>query len=138
MTRPPKSDRIGMDYREGPNPAPGGTVDTGDRATPPYEGRQETRGTTSSSDAQAGSISRAMGTTDAGRVGATSSGGTAHPVRDDELTRRDPEPALGVGVSMNRRGEEAGRGMGTLFVKDVPRIWRAGTELVARFRHRHA
>jgi hypothetical protein len=39
---------------------------------------------------------------------------------------------------MNRRGEEAGRGMGTLFVKDVPRIWRAGTELVARFRHRHA
>jgi hypothetical protein len=36
---PPKSDRIGNDFREGPNPNPGGTIDTGDALIPPYEER---------------------------------------------------------------------------------------------------
>jgi hypothetical protein len=35
----PKSDRIGNDFREGPNPNPGGTIDTGDALIPPYEER---------------------------------------------------------------------------------------------------
>ena len=34
---PPKSDRIGNDCHEGPNPNPGGTIDTGDELIPPYE-----------------------------------------------------------------------------------------------------
>ena len=36
---PPKLDRIGNDFREGPNPNPGGTIDTGDALIPPYEER---------------------------------------------------------------------------------------------------
>jgi hypothetical protein len=36
---PPKQDRIGNDYREGPNPNPGGTIDTGDALIPPYDER---------------------------------------------------------------------------------------------------
>jgi hypothetical protein len=36
---PPKTDRIGNDFREGPNPNPGGTIDTGDSLIPPYEDR---------------------------------------------------------------------------------------------------
>ena len=35
----PKQDRIGNDFHEGPNPNPGGTVDTGDSLVPPYEER---------------------------------------------------------------------------------------------------
>jgi hypothetical protein len=35
----PKPDRIGNDYREGPNPNPGGTIDTGDALIPPYDKR---------------------------------------------------------------------------------------------------
>jgi hypothetical protein len=36
---PPKTDRIGNDFREGPNPNPGGTIDTGSSLIPPYEDR---------------------------------------------------------------------------------------------------
>jgi hypothetical protein len=36
---PPKADRIGNDFREGANPNPGGTIDTGDSLIPPYEDR---------------------------------------------------------------------------------------------------
>ena len=36
---PPKTDRIGNDFREGPNPNPGGTIDTGDSLIPPYKDR---------------------------------------------------------------------------------------------------
>ena len=35
----PKQDRIGNDFREGPNPDPGGAIDTGDALVPPYEDR---------------------------------------------------------------------------------------------------
>jgi hypothetical protein len=38
----PKADRIGNDFHEGPNPGPGGEIDTGDSLVPPYDGR--TRG----------------------------------------------------------------------------------------------
>ena len=36
---PPEADRIGNDFRELPNPNPGGTIDTGDSLIPPYEDR---------------------------------------------------------------------------------------------------
>jgi hypothetical protein len=35
----PKQDRIGNDFREGPNPNPGGEIDTGESLIPPYEER---------------------------------------------------------------------------------------------------
>jgi hypothetical protein len=47
---PPKTDRIGNDFREGPNPNPGGTIDTGDSLIPPYE---ERTGAETSSEEQA-------------------------------------------------------------------------------------
>jgi hypothetical protein len=45
---PPKTGRIGNDFREGPNPSPGGTIDTGDSLIPPYEDR--TGGVTSTNE----------------------------------------------------------------------------------------
>jgi hypothetical protein len=35
----PKQDRIGNDFREGPNPNPGGDIDTEGSLIPPYGGR---------------------------------------------------------------------------------------------------
>lgn len=35
----PKSDRIGNDYQEGPNPQPGGDVDLSGSTIPPYDDR---------------------------------------------------------------------------------------------------
>lgn len=35
----PKQDRIGNDFREGPNSNPGGDIDTGESLLPPYEDR---------------------------------------------------------------------------------------------------
>jgi len=35
----PKTDRIGNDFHEGPNPNPGGEIDTEGSLIPPYEGR---------------------------------------------------------------------------------------------------
>jgi hypothetical protein len=35
----PKGDRIGNDFREGPNPNPGGEIDTGESLVPPYDER---------------------------------------------------------------------------------------------------
>ena len=42
---PPKPDRIGNDFSQGPNPNPGGTIDTGDALIPPYEDRTSGDGT---------------------------------------------------------------------------------------------
>jgi hypothetical protein len=36
---PPKKDRIGADYREGPNANPGGEIDIDEDRVPPYDGR---------------------------------------------------------------------------------------------------
>jgi hypothetical protein len=35
----PKTDRIGNDFHEGPNPNPGGEIDLEGSLIPPYEGR---------------------------------------------------------------------------------------------------
>ena len=43
----PKADRIGNDFHEGPNPGPGGEIDTGDSLVPPYDGRTRGRNETS-------------------------------------------------------------------------------------------
>lgn len=42
-TNAPKGDRTGNDYHEGPNPNPGGEIDTGDSAVPPYDDRNSGR-----------------------------------------------------------------------------------------------
>jgi hypothetical protein len=50
---PPKQDRIGNDYREGPNPNPGGTIDTGDALIPPYDERAKGQSRDSEDDTPA-------------------------------------------------------------------------------------
>jgi hypothetical protein len=102
----PKSDRIGGDYREGPNPAPGGDIDTGDSLVPPYDGR--TNAQTANPETRA-AVDRIMANTDPGRTGATASPAVERPARDDELTDEEPETPLGVGESVGRRGEKAPR-----------------------------
>lgn len=90
-TTPPKDDRIGNDYHEGPNPAPGGEIDTAGSAVPPYE------------DRSSGSNERREG--------------TARAMGDEPPLREPNEPAgaddtdLGqapddVGESVSRRGED--------------------------------
>ncbi|MDQ1385499.1 MAG: hypothetical protein QOG65_2878 [Actinomycetota bacterium] len=106
MTEPssPKSDRIGGDYREGANPAPGGDTDTGDSLVPPYDGR--TNAETANPETRA-AVERIMENTDAGRIGATASPAVESVARDDELSDEEPETPLGVGESVGRRGEKA-------------------------------
>lgn len=94
-TNPPKDDRIGNDYHEGTNPNPGGDIDTGDSAIPPYEGRS-----TGSDERYKGTL-RAMG--------------DEPPLREpnqpqssdrEDLDQRDLQAPDGVGESLSRRGED--------------------------------
>jgi hypothetical protein len=91
----PKDDRAGSDYERGPNPAPGGEVDTGDRAVPPYEGRKGGR------EEPAVGTARAFG----------SAPPTENPDRPPsqeapvEQSPADMAPE-GVGESTTRRGED--------------------------------
>lgn len=81
----PKQDRVGDDYSRGPNPNPGGDIDTSGSTLPPYEGR-----TTGEEE-----HSREKG---------------PEPYRhEDESFDGDPEdlkPPKGVGESTGRRGED--------------------------------
>jgi len=100
---PPNPDRIGNDYREGPNPNPGGEIDTGHSLIPPYEGRTTSE---TSSDASRESVERMLEHTDAGSPGATASPAVESPARADELTDDVPDTPLGVGESVGTRGED--------------------------------
>jgi hypothetical protein len=102
----PKADRVGADYREGPNPAPGGEIDTGDSLVPPYEGR--TTPDTANAENRA-SVERILEHTDSGRAGATASPAVESPAREEELSHEEPETPLGVGESVGRRGENASK-----------------------------
>jgi hypothetical protein len=94
----PKGDRIGNDYSRGPNPNPGGDIDLGGSAVPPYDDRS------TGDDEVAAGVPRAMG----------SEGPTEEPRRPGE----GPPPAGGdtldsddqapdnVGESISRRGED--------------------------------
>ena len=101
----PKTDRLGKDYEEGPNPAPGGTVEPGGEV-PPYEGRTD------------GSDQPSPDDTSAARQAATgdhSGGGTASPAvespvtDDDEMAEGEPDSPKGVGENVNTRGEDQAR-----------------------------
>lgn len=92
-TDPPKDDRIGNDYHEGPNPKPGGTIDPGDSALPPYDDR-------SSGNAEvAEGTRRAMGSEAPLRE-------PNEPAAKDDVDLADAQAPDDVGESMGRRGED--------------------------------
>ncbi len=94
-TTPPKDDRAGSDYQRGPNPGPGGDIDTGDSPVPPYKDRnvgnpEEHKGT-----------GRAFGSEEP----------AADPDRPESAEAPDEQsaadlPPAGTGVSATRRGED--------------------------------
>jgi hypothetical protein len=103
MTTTPKSDREGADYKQGPNPAPGGEIDTGDSLVPPYEGRTTAE---TASAARRQSVEQILEHTKAGHPGATASPAVESPVRPEEVTDKEPDTPLGVGESTTTRGED--------------------------------
>ncbi len=91
-TNTPKGDRIGNDYGRGPNPAPGGDIDTGDSAVPPYRDRTE------GGDGPRDGTARAMGSKEPLKE-------PAQPGSD--TTPQDAAAApKDVGESIGRRGED--------------------------------
>ena len=93
---PPKGDRLGKDYDKGPNPAPGGEIDTGNSVLPPYEGRSTE--STNSRDMEAIAHSRDVTT----EQGAAPGGATS----DRDIQSPSDLPPEGVGESVGRRGED--------------------------------
>lgn len=79
---PPKEDRIGNDYHEGSNPNPGGDIDLGDRAVPPYEGRTESTEDTPHKGGES-------------VIEGANVGGAAGPVEDDEMKAPAPDETPG-------------------------------------------
>ncbi len=92
-TDPPKGDRTGRDYREGNNPDPGGEIDTGDRAVPPYDDRN--RGKNERAEGPERMLSGQEAPED------TVQPESSAPIRSD--AKMAPE---GVGESVGRRGED--------------------------------
>lgn len=92
QVKPPKDDRVGNDYSRGPNPNPGGDIDTADSALPPYEGRSE-----STEDATR------PGSDEPGRIG-----GGAGPVEHDEMKAPEPESTPG-GATASPADEQPAR-----------------------------
>ncbi|XAS69420.1 hypothetical protein V3C33_09285 [Micrococcaceae bacterium Sec5.7] len=90
-TDEPKVDRAGGDYQRGPNPKPGGEIDTGNSAVPPYDerstGAEDRPGTARAFD------------TEKPAAEPVSPGSDVTP--DDAGT-----PPPGVGESTTRRGED--------------------------------
>lgn len=96
-TNPPKGDRIGNDFSRGPNPNPGGDIDTGDSAVPPYEDRSTE--TTNSRDVEA--------TTRGGHGGESDAPEPVNPaVSSDAPADAGDFPPEGVGETSGRRGED--------------------------------
>ena len=91
----PKGDRIGNDYSRGPNPNPGGDIDTGESAVPPYEGRSTE--STATRDTEEMAHSRDVGDNDAITGDA--------PAGEDGQSASDLPPE-GVGESLSRSGED--------------------------------
>jgi hypothetical protein len=98
-TNEPEGDRVGNDYREGPNPNPGGEIDTGDSLVPPYEGRS-----TGFGDA-AGQARRAEGVKEM----LTGQDAPEEPVQPESSAGTYGSGKMApddVGVSVGRRGED--------------------------------
>jgi hypothetical protein len=95
----PRQDRIGNDFREGTNPAPGGTVDTGDALIPPYEGRSEGENLTDEQKQRAEDVERALTGQDA----------LEEPTQPESAAVGDRDGKMapsGVGESMTRSAED--------------------------------
>jgi hypothetical protein len=97
----PKPDRIGNDFHEGGNPAPGGTVDTGDALIPPYEGRTRAAGETEAHQERRDSLERTLDGQEALEEPTQPAGSAA-----DREGKMAPE---GVGESTSRSGEDVGK-----------------------------
>ncbi len=93
---PPKGDRLGKDYDKGPNPAPGGEIDTGNSLIPPYDGRSTE--STNSRDMEAMAHSRNVTHEQSAASGLSTSD-------RDEQSPSDFPPE-GVGESASRSGED--------------------------------
>ncbi|HEV7168884.1 MAG TPA: hypothetical protein VGN49_13055 [Micrococcaceae bacterium] len=91
-TDQPQDNRIDRDVSKGPNPTPGGGIDTGDSAVPPYEGR------TTTGAGQGEGTARAMG----------SEPPAAEPTApgSDQLQDSADMAPEGVGESIGPRGED--------------------------------
>ena len=93
----PEGGRIGNDYSRGPNPNPGGEIDTSDSEVPPYEGRS-----TESTN------SRDMESTATGGHGGGSD--APEPVNSEVSSSAPADasdaPPAGVGETSGRRGED--------------------------------
>ncbi|MGI8880590.1 MAG: hypothetical protein ACR2KJ_08810 [Jatrophihabitans sp.] len=94
-TEEPKQDRVGNDYHEGVNPAPGGEIDTSASTLPPYDDRS------SGSEDRAMGTARAMGSEEALRE--PNEPQADEPPDADDPGRQAPE---NVGESVGRRGED--------------------------------
>jgi len=103
-TNEPKTDRVGMDYKQGPNPAPGGELDVDENA-PPYEGRTTGRQDGDDED-RAGSVERQLADSEPGIAGQTASRIEESPAQENEVTDEVPDSDKGVGDSPNRSGED--------------------------------
>jgi hypothetical protein len=94
----PKQDRIGNDYHEGPNPNPGGTIDTGDSLVPPYEDRA--KGDSDTQEAKSESVKRQQTGVEAPKD--TNPKSLLGPAGGKD----GQEPPEGIGESVARRGED--------------------------------
>ncbi|MDQ6840416.1 MAG: hypothetical protein M3137_19295 [Actinomycetota bacterium] len=95
-TNPPKGDRVGNDYHQGTNPNPGGDLDTGKAAVPPYEGRND-----GTDERQATGTARAFGSEPPEHE-------PVQPGSDAEQPASTMAPD-NVGESINRRGEDVAK-----------------------------
>lgn len=94
-TNTPKGDRVGNDYQEGNNPAPGGEIDTGDSVVPPYDDRNRSR------NERADGPARMLNGEEPPKE--TIQPGGDKPVRPDAEMAPD-----NVGESIGTRGEDIG------------------------------
>ncbi|MCU1453523.1 MAG: hypothetical protein JWN46_1669 [Acidimicrobiales bacterium] len=100
----PKTDTVGADHKQGPNPSPGGKVDVEDRDIPPYDDRTTSRRDDKSGRAEA--VERQLAETKDVNVGATASPAEESPVQEHEVTDDAPDSPHGVGESPSRSGED--------------------------------
>ena len=99
-----KADRLGADYKQGPNPGPGGVIDTGESLVPPYDGRT---GGSDHNEATRASVSRALAGAKGGVKGQTGSAKT--PPRSSAKTG-PRATAKGVESKSSGRAGEAAAG----------------------------
>lgn len=123
---PPRRDRVGNDFHEGINPSPGGKVDTGDSAVPPYDDRQH------SGEGHPGT-SRAMGSetplrepTNAGADEAPDESAAAPENVGESQTRGGENTVTKHGKEPGRdeseKDESTGRSSGTSTARDATGI----------------